>query len=394
MRHSLRTPHSQPFDMTAAAAGTAVALPPPVTARRQPLLLVVAALLCLLDLSLSEAAQRRNPGGRRADRGDARVRSRAAVRRRPTGKLARRAKRPRRAPRVRNAARVLTAPLAPDAPLTEELVAPYVRDASEPIKGASLPEASERDLTYLRVLIDGVRTSLAREFVPWLDGGGPRDASGFRRMLIEQHRRIVAGGYGGYFSTFESASFFGRQSVTSGTRLDNAGSMNAERGGGGGATDRLVLRLTEREVGLLARELEPDIELTVDVEGIPDEARPTNQFRKGTRLPVHLYPAARHEAVYVASLATLMGEARARLARRDRAGLVDALARYYHVGANSHLFERGNNSLFMSQVNYLLARAGLRPMSHGDLDRDALVMDVGDFRGHFRAAVDRAQSRD
>jgi hypothetical protein len=70
--------------------------------------------------------------------------------------------------------------------------------------------------------------------------------------------------------------------------------------------------------------------------------------------------------------------------------IVDMLSDYLHIAANTHLFERGNVSLFMSHVNYALERAGLTPIEHQGLDVTAMGKHFDEFRPVFRKAVIRA----
>ena len=73
-----------------------------------------------------------------------------------------------------------------------------------------------------------------------------------------------------------------------------------------------------------------------------------------------------------------------KLPRGDR---LDALANYYQLGINCHLFSRVNNSLLMAQVNALLRTEGLIGIGHGILDLQAWVTESPRFAKHFRSLV-------
>ena len=69
------------------------------------------------------------------------------------------------------------------------------------------------------------------------------------------------------------------------------------------------------------------------------------------------------------------------------ADVVDKIADYYHALVNARPFDQVNNSLFMSQVNVLLQRAGSRPVAHGFIDHVAQRLPGDSFRAVFRAHV-------
>jgi hypothetical protein len=67
--------------------------------------------------------------------------------------------------------------------------------------------------------------------------------------------------------------------------------------------------------------------------------------------------------------------------------VLSLIAEYYHLGINAHLFERGNNSLLMSQVNYFLKYLGLNPIRHQYWDYVALINHSDDFERIFIEAI-------
>ena len=84
-----------------------------------------------------------------------------------------------------------------------------------------------------------------------------------------------------------------------------------------------------------------------------------------------------------------MEEALTEAARRPARAAVPLLAEYYHLGINSHLFERVNNSLLMAQVNHVLHDKELLGIPHGNLDHHAIVTGWPRFSELFAEQVRR-----
>jgi|GEM_PF-3427001 len=113
----------------------------------------------------------------------------------------------------------------------------------------------------------------------------------------------------------------------------------------------------------------------VPLKGIPPEARP---FNLATR---HYYPSSVHLDAYFKQGAKLLDQLKT--AKRGSPEAMNHIADYYQVMANALPFENINNSLFMSQTNYLLSEYGFKPMSHGYLDHLAQRLNPEQFRKAF-----------
>ncbi len=67
--------------------------------------------------------------------------------------------------------------------------------------------------------------------------------------------------------------------------------------------------------------------------------------------------------------------------------MIDLLSDFIHLGVNAHPFNIGNFSPIMAQANWLLAKIGLRGISHGNLDYRAFVVDHETFRNEYRVEL-------
>jgi hypothetical protein len=63
--------------------------------------------------------------------------------------------------------------------------------------------------------------------------------------------------------------------------------------------------------------------------------------------------------------------------------VLELIADDYHIGINSHIFPRVNNSLLMRQINYFLYRISMNGLMHGEMDIYALTMGGRMFREYF-----------
>ena len=72
-------------------------------------------------------------------------------------------------------------------------------------------------------------------------------------------------------------------------------------------------------------------------------------------------------------------------------GGLSVIAYFYQSSINSHLFELGNNSLFMCIVNYLLNKKGCKGVEHGILDFVSFRLNPNKFAKYFEEEVGRIQ---
>lgn len=124
-----------------------------------------------------------------------------------------------------------------------------------------------------------------------------------------------------------------------------------------------------------------DQEKSVVMPGIPKKALPS----------LTLDPPARYVGPKVQDLPLYLDQMQLQLQfafrSLDRPVALQHLADYLQLSSNTHLFPRGNNSMFMSHINFALERMGLHPIPHGVLDVWAYVLDSKDFRPLFYEAV-------
>lgn len=141
------------------------------------------------------------------------------------------------------------------------------------------------------------------------------------------------------------------------------------------AVERRILRLLNVSF---------DQERTVVMPGIPKKSQPSLSLDPPAR---YIGPKVRDLPLYLDQMQLQLQLA---LKSLDRPVALQHLADYLQLSSNTHLFPRGNNSMFMSHINFALERMGLNPISHGVLDVWAYVLDSKDFRPLFYEAVERA----
>lgn len=226
---------------------------------------------------------------------------------------------------------------------------------------------------YARLYVKNVTSSIIEKFAPAFESG--RIITDFRAILREEHRVLIMGDdparpYRGWFKG-------ARQNAE--TIAGMAGQFRSEDG----YLPRFALWLPGVFGKKSARLRPPDP--VIKIEGIPEEALPTNDVLKLE----HQFPDARYLGYYLDRMGLLMSQIRS-CDSCSRLQLIEKLADYYHVAINSHAFPRVNQSLFMSQVNYILRRAGIKGLRHASpgpagerLDALALVLGGDEFRRYF-----------
>ena len=137
---------------------------------------------------------------------------------------------------------------------------------------------------------------------------------------------------------------------------------------------------------------------TVDVEmnpGIPKSDKTkiinftTNSSAPRYRLMV--FPKGKNLKSYEQVLNSKMSNLKNNGSKMSDDEFLDEVAEFYHTGINGHIFEKGNNSLMMTQINVMLKDRGLRHISHGRLDFNAFSQNLDDFKGTFKEAILDAQ---
>ena len=279
-----------------------------------------------------------------------------------------------------------------------------VRDPDRPID----------DPQYLQNLHD----SMTQAFLPWRDHP---DTQTFEDMLRKQHKILVAGQDGNY-------KYFGASRRSDNIRVKRTASPGVyrfERGGPklelkipispsddlkGFAPPKLQVAKDARARVVVARDeamrtapraggrfppqapIEP-IRVPLSSPDIPPEAW-TSLAYDGEKI-LQYYPSTENlKKYYLPALARNMSRLQSfgPVTEQNRGEYLALVADYVHLGVKAHPFDIGNYSLIMAQVNYLLNEKGLRPISHAQLDYQALVLDHTDFREIFRKVMDAAGS--
>jgi hypothetical protein len=117
---------------------------------------------------------------------------------------------------------------------------------------------------------------------------------------------------------------------------------------------------------------------TVELEGIPSVARPSNVNT------MHIYPDGKYMPSYFKQMQRTAKEAVTLIENNASQDVILAkLAEHYQYAANARPFGQINNSLFMNEVNTLLQKAGMKPMPHGILDHVAQRLQPDAFQKYF-----------
>ncbi|MFW9901096.1 MAG: hypothetical protein ACFFDY_07380 [Candidatus Thorarchaeota archaeon] len=141
-----------------------------------------------------------------------------------------------------------------------------------------------------------------------------------------------------------------------------------------------------KEIGI-----NPQGEWKINVDGIPSYALPS-----GIRLPngLHIiYPDGKYIPLYFSKMNEKLSQLRnlsacnSNFQQSTSNTILHNLAIYYHLGITLHAFKRINQSLLMSQINYLLKYNGFNFIYHDNLDFIALFMDTKDFCNFFSRYV-------
>ena len=146
--------------------------------------------------------------------------------------------------------------------------------------------------------------------------------------------------------------------------------------------------LTQAQVGIKRSYKVPQIA------GIPDSSLPRYLSSKMDHVTYYQYPKASDVPLYLAQMDLALVEIKAKLKQEPVSpDILKPLARYYQLGIIGHPFFRVNNSLLMSQVNTVLIRAGMTPVSHGELDYLVRVLSSGPAETLFIKHVKDAQAQ-
>jgi hypothetical protein len=255
---------------------------------------------------------------------------------------------------------------------------------AEPWRSLQLNNPAQRVEPYTRIFLENVTDSTRKVFARDFESGAVE--TNLKKTLSEQHA-LLTNGVGGRYTGF----FLGNPGK------NDRGAMEALAGKFrplDSTSNRLTIDmnlLVEHSAfdwknrGKIIRDLKADP--VVEISGIPAEGLPKNFLAEN----LHVYPGAKYIPQYVER----MQERIMRIRKCDscsRKEILGYIADYYHAGINAHLFLRANQSLMMSQVNYMLLRMGLNgiPPTAPDgqkLDTMALFLSGERFRKYFLEQV-------
>jgi hypothetical protein len=287
-------------------------------------------------------------------------------------------------------------------------VAPYVRDARSPV----------RDTDYLRTYVTNLTKSLRDAFIPALNSG---------QLTVPLNESDTEQAYSGGWSR-QALNYFGAIKAQHEILILGQTKEQANEAPAGGSTEHAYRGFWQGGVHDVVPGLNALFEQDTNPEGayrfplgfkwpgygepvtagplrianVPEDAFPRvdvfgndklvqqvfHLSQKYKHMPLMLHRLAElHKQVYEAIES--MPKIRSGGEPPSPALIIDLLSDYLHIASNTHLFERGNVSLFMSHVNYALERAGLNPIEHGGLDVTAMGKHFDEFRPIFRDAVKR-----
>ncbi len=280
-----------------------------------------------------------------------------------------------------------------------------VRDAKAPLL----------DPAYL----DRLHASLNKVFVPWFEMKRPFQALPFSEILRVQHTVLVTGESG--LEQYQGATLIAHQKTPSHVSAGvyrHEGSRAHEMG-------HAMTFNTEKKIGQAkSKHLQHMIDWYTSNPSKDKIAEPTSDFPDPfssqhaavdlIRLPrlgdevfiwneifsnyiTHHYPAPRDVPKLVDAMSRVMSEIRAIPVQLAKSSKLDSylhlLSEYLYLGIHTHPFEAGNYSLTMSQINYLLTRAQLHGISHGNLDYLGLSEPFEVFKEAFIHSIQESNPR-
>ncbi len=267
----------------------------------------------------------------------------------------------------------------------EERTLSEISMQSEKWRSLQLNNPKQKIESYTTIFLENVTTATRNVFARDFENG--KVAENLKETLREEHALLTngeKGRYTGFFDGSPGKNDKGSMEVLSGKfrtpeSISNRLALDI---------DRLLTiprsSWTNREQ--ILRDIKADP--TIEIPGIPEEGLPKNNIAKNFPSErMHIYPGAKYIPAYLDRMQELMKKIRG-CESCSRHELVSYIADYYHTGVNAHLFLRANQSLLMSQINYMLLRIGLSgvpPLRVGGqkLDTMALLMGSERFKKYF-----------
>jgi hypothetical protein len=117
------------------------------------------------------------------------------------------------------------------------------------------------------------------------------------------------------------------------------------------------------------------IETSIKINNIPKKAFPKNNIGKPGMGIIHEYPNPKYLTTYLNQMFVYLKKIRG-CTNCSRLEIIGHLVDYYYTGINAHLFSRVNQSLLMTQVNYILRRIGINGVKHSSLPPFSMKLDI------------------
>jgi hypothetical protein len=278
----------------------------------------------------------------------------------------------------------------------------FIQENIRGLYGEELVNKSFEQRQYLNQYLQNLKLSIELVFDPWFRSG--KSSAQLKNLLKAQHTILINGYKEKNAVPFEI--YRGFMGGVKGTTDVSAGMMIHELA----VRELHIANLILRGRGALELELEGPFPAITQIHGIAEELRrnghnpedlsdnyvsgafPRNYIDKSGRI-IHSYPRFfRHiQQIYLDRMSFVLSHIENCLLRpNSETPIINVLlliGEYYHVGINAHFFERGNNSILMSHVNYFLKYMGLQPIRHQYWDYVALINNSYDFERIFINAI-------
>lgn len=271
---------------------------------------------------------------------------------------------------------------------------------------------NEMHLDYLQRLKGNVIASITNAFIPLLRKiNKTTDAEEFLRELQAQ-AKLLMNGYGGY----HSGEYDIRSSISTNpiSLEDNAKNANFIWDLTYADPDYKLIHLAwNKSIGIdipgrengISHNLQDSEKHKITIPGVDEVDAPWNKhnnFREskspdfaGDHVIRHAYipydaikkKYAKLMLQLLKELASMVDNGAIRASNDTEKIFIDKLSHYYQLSINTHLFRRGNNSLFMSHVNFFLIEAGFKGIPHLYLDYIANLYNYKDFSKIFLDTV-------
>jgi len=249
--------------------------------------------------------------------------------------------------------------------------------------GSVNPEA------HAKIYVQNVTDSVREVFAPAFESGN-LGLIEFERLLSQQNQMVILGEnsaepYGGFYrgeNWKDSVQSDLQKARKKGQSPDEEAEIKKEIE----FLQNQAGRYRRLHVDLPLQDVLPDMnsaqrlmymnhfEGLIRIPDIPMIALPTNNF-SSSRNWNHRYPDSKHMMHYISRMQKLITQIRG-CESCSREQVVLLVADYYHTAVNAHLFPRVNQSMLMSQVNYILRRIGLRGLKHASLPPLSLRLDA------------------